>query len=150
MTFSTLTFSSRSLVISLFRWTQQTLPILQMLAINPSLSPRVIHGQNCQNHHLFSFCCLFHRLSFLVDLPIYAQRRNDMFVYILLPITLIYIVVVIYDINMNDRSFRRKRIHEDVPEDRNSLKPFQYWTTHFKTDNNGIIVRCGHNSDACD
>jgi hypothetical protein len=49
-----------------------------------------------------------------------------MFVYILLPITLIYIVVVIYDINMNDRSFRRKKIIKDVQEDQNSLKPFQY------------------------
>lgn len=49
-----------------------------------------------------------------------------MFVYILIPITLIYIVLVIHDINMNDRSFRRKKIIEDVPEDRNSLKPFQY------------------------
>jgi hypothetical protein len=49
-----------------------------------------------------------------------------MFVYILLPITLIYIVVVIYDINMNDRPFGRKKIIEDVPEDRNSVKPFQY------------------------
>ena len=49
-----------------------------------------------------------------------------MFVYILLPITLIYIVVVIYDLNVNDRSFRRKKINEDVPEERNSVKPFQY------------------------
>ena len=49
-----------------------------------------------------------------------------MFVYLLLPITLIYIAVVIYDINVNDRSFRRKRINENTPEDRNSLKPFQY------------------------
>ena len=49
-----------------------------------------------------------------------------MFVYILLPITLIYIAVLIYDINMNDRSFQKKKINEDFPEDRNSLKPFQY------------------------
>lgn len=49
-----------------------------------------------------------------------------MFVYILLPITIIYIVVIIYDININNRSFRRKNIIEDVPEDRNSFKPFQY------------------------
>jgi hypothetical protein len=49
-----------------------------------------------------------------------------MFVYILLPITIIYIVVVIYDINMNDRSFRKKKIIEDVPGDQNSVKPFQY------------------------
>ena len=49
-----------------------------------------------------------------------------MFVYILLPITVIYIAVVIYDINMNDRSFRRKRTHEDVTEEKEFLKPFQY------------------------
>ena len=49
-----------------------------------------------------------------------------MFVYLLLPITLIYIVVVIYDINMNDRSFRRKRINKDVPKEQETLKPFQY------------------------
>jgi len=49
-----------------------------------------------------------------------------MFVYLLLPITLIYIAVVIYDINVNDRSFRRKTINENAPKDRNSLKPFQY------------------------
>lgn len=49
-----------------------------------------------------------------------------MFLYLLLPITLIYIAVVIYDKNVNNQSFRRKRIKEDIPEDRNSLKPFQY------------------------
>ena len=49
-----------------------------------------------------------------------------MFVYLLLPITLIYIAVVIYDINMNDRPFRRKRINEDVPKEQETMKPFQY------------------------
>jgi hypothetical protein len=49
-----------------------------------------------------------------------------MFVYVLLSVILIYIAVVIYDIKVNDRTFRRKKINEDLPEDRNPMKPFQY------------------------
>ena len=49
-----------------------------------------------------------------------------MFVYLLLAITLIYIVFLIYDINSNDRSVSRKEVNEDVQEDRNFLKPFQH------------------------
>ena len=68
-------------------------------------------------------------LRFWILLPIYKYRRNDMFVYLLLAITLIYIAFLIYDINLNDRSVSRKGINEDVPEDRNSVKPFQHWGT---------------------
>jgi hypothetical protein len=49
-----------------------------------------------------------------------------MFIYLLLAFTLIYIVFLIYDINVNDRPVRSKGIKEDVPEDQNSLKPFQH------------------------
>ena len=48
-----------------------------------------------------------------------------MFIYLLLVISLVYIVFLIYDINVTDRSPWRKGTDEDGPEDRNSLKPFQ-------------------------
>ena len=49
-----------------------------------------------------------------------------MFTYLLLAIILIYIAYLIYDINVNDRSVRSKGINEYVPEDQDSLKPFQH------------------------
>jgi len=49
-----------------------------------------------------------------------------MFLYILLAVALIIFTLVIYDKNVNDRSFSGKIIDEDVPEDRNSIKPFRF------------------------
>jgi len=49
-----------------------------------------------------------------------------MFIYLLLTIALIYIAFLVYDINVNDPSYFRKRIDEDATEDQNTLKPFQY------------------------
>jgi hypothetical protein len=48
------------------------------------------------------------------------------FIYLLLAIALIYVAFLIYDINMNNRIFQRKRIDEDTPKEQNSLKPFKY------------------------
>ena len=67
---------------------------------------------------------VFFVLRCWVYLPIFTDRRNDMFVYLLLAITLIYIAFLIYDIKLNDRSVWGKGINEDVPEDRNCLKSF--------------------------
>jgi hypothetical protein len=49
-----------------------------------------------------------------------------MLVYFILGLTIVYIAFLIYDINVNDRPVLRKGINEVVPEDRNSLKPFQH------------------------
>ena len=68
-------------------------------------SDRVFYFQDMSKDSFFISSSIYHiGLRFQVNLPIYTNRRNEMLVHVILGITLVHIAVVIYHINVENKS----------------------------------------------